>query len=160
MYRRKSPVRKRRKKRPDPPVSAPVPVDTSQWSQASRRSMTCEPIGDHYSDRTLSCRNCRNAFVFSAQQQRETYEVRKAYIAQQRCLCPQCWPQRLQLVGELKRLRSRWASDRAGVKRDPQALRRWRELLAQAPRYGLRRDRAQCAMVDRLLAAALPPVDA
>lgn len=116
--------------------------------------MACELAASHYVDRSLTCRNCGDAFVFSAQQQREAYEVRKAHIAQQRCLCPSCWRQRLHLVGELKRMRSRWARDRAGLKRDPNALREWQELLARLPYYGVREDRAQRAMVERLLAAA------
>lgn len=131
-----------------------VPLDTRQWSPASRRSVACELAGDHYRDESLRCDNCGGGFVFTAQQQRETYEVRKAYIAQRRRLCPPCWRQRVQLVGELKRIRSRWARDRAATKRDLEELRRWWQVLAQLPYYGLRDDRAQRAMVDRLLAAA------
>ena len=143
---------KRKNKEPDAGVA--VALDTSRWSQASRLSMACELAGDHYRDRPSTCRNCGDGFVFTAQQQREAYEVRKAYIWQQRVLCAPCWRQRVHLLGELKRIRSRWARERACVKRDRQALRQWRDVLAQLPRYGLCEDRAQRAMVDRLLAAA------
>ncbi|ROU08763.1 hypothetical protein D9T17_02945 [Lysobacter enzymogenes] len=143
---------KRKNKKPGAGPAAAL--NRSRWSQASRRSVACELAGDHYLDRPSTCRNCGDGFVFTAQQQREAYEVRKAYIWQQRVLCAPCWQQRVHLVGELKRIRSRWARERASVKRDPQALRQWRDVLAQLPRYGLREDRAQRAMVDRLWATA------
>ncbi|KRB07765.1 hypothetical protein ASD86_08060 [Lysobacter sp. Root690] len=79
--------------------------------------------------------------------------MRKAYIWQQRTLCAQCWRQRLALTDELRRLQSQWRAQRATLKRDFSALRRWRELLRQLPFYGCRQDVAQIAMLERLLSA-------
>jgi len=142
--------RKDRKSR----AGQPVPLDTAQWSQASRRSLAAEFADSHYRDLTQRCIACKGEFVFSAEQQRDAFERRKAYIAQQRLLCAQCWAHRLGLIEELKRIRSHWNRDRAGSKRDLPMLLRWQQVLAQLPRYGLREDRAQRAMVDRWVQAA------
>jgi hypothetical protein len=68
-------------------------------------------------------------------------------------LCEKCWQQRLALTGELRQLKSRWRAQRATLKRDIAALRRWRELLRQLAFYGCRQDLAQIAMLERLLDA-------
>ncbi|MFQ6313016.1 zinc-ribbon domain containing protein [Lysobacter capsici] len=101
----------------------------------------------------MRCRRCDNEFVFTAAQQRQAFEVRKAYIWQQRTLCEKCWQQRLALTGELRQPQSRWRAQRASLKNDIAALRRWRELLQQLPGYGCRQDVAQIAMLERLLGA-------
>jgi len=128
-------------------------MDTRNWSAPSRRSLAAEFAGTHYQDMPLRCRRCDSEFVFTAAQQRQAFEVRKAYIWQQRTLCAECWRQRLALTAELRRLQSRWRAQRATLKRDFAALRRWRELLRQLPFYGCRQDVAQIAMLERLLGA-------
>lgn len=130
-----------------------VELDTRNGSAPSRRSLAAEFAGAHYQDLPLRCRRCDSGFVFTAAQQRQAFEVRKAYIWQQRILCEKCWQQRLALTGELRQLQSRWRAQRATLKRDIAALRRWRELLRQLPFYGCRQDLAQIAMLERLLDA-------
>lgn len=134
-----------------PPLK--VALNTANWSTQSRRSLAAEFAGTHYQDQPARCRRCDGEFVFTAAQQRQAFEVRKAYIWQQRTLCAACWQQRLALTGELRRLQRQWRAQRASLKRDIAALRRWRELLRQLPFYGCRQDVAQIAMLERLLAA-------
>ncbi|UNP29674.1 zinc-ribbon domain containing protein [Lysobacter gummosus] len=139
--------------------NAKIAVDMRNWSDESRRSMAAEFAGPVYVDQALSCRRCDREFVFSAQRQKEIFEVRKAYIWQRPVLCPQCWPLRLQWVTELKSLRARWSSQRAVMKRDVEALWRWRRVLDELTACGLRRDKAQIAMLDKLLIRAAADSD-
>lgn len=116
--------------------------------------MAAEFAGAHYHDLPLGCRRCARAFVFSAGQQRESFEVRKRHVWQRPLLCPACWSLCLGLKAELKVLRSRWNSQRAAVKRDIDALRRWLQLLDQLSECAMRRDTAQIAMLKGLLTRA------
>lgn len=130
-----------------------IELNTRNWSEQSRRSLAAEFAGTHYQDQPLRCRRCDREFVFTAAQQRQAFEVRKAYIWQHPILCAACLQQRIALTGELRRLQRQWRAQRATFKRDIAALRRWRELLRQLPFYGCRRDVAQIAMMERLLDA-------
>jgi hypothetical protein len=134
------------------PRSPKIALNVAAWSDESRRSTAAECAGASYDDVALCCRHCGRDFTFSAQQQREAFEVRKDYIWKRPVLCPDCWPVRVRLMAELKTLRSRWSAQRSQMKRDGAALLRWRDVLVQLVSYGYRRDRAQISMLGRLLA--------
>ncbi|MCE3603833.1 zinc-ribbon domain-containing protein [Massilia sp. P8910] len=71
-----------------------IPADTTRWSAQSQNSVPCQ-FGwvTHYTDKAYVCRTCGTPCIFTAQDQKYTYEVKKAYIDQKRNLCRPCWNQ-------------------------------------------------------------------
>lgn len=134
-------------KRKSPQVLA---VNSANWSEASRRGYACVGVPSKYHDIHFKCASCRRDEVFTAAEQRNTYEVKKAYIWQRRKLCQMCFGTRIKLERELKQLQQRWMTESKLIEREPQTLERWLWLLRQLPRYGIRENTAQIAMLTRL----------
>jgi hypothetical protein len=57
-----------------------VPVDKEQWSEQSRRGLDYIFAAEHYEDIEFDCYACRAPSVFTAEQQKTLYEVKKAYV--------------------------------------------------------------------------------
>lgn len=131
------------------PTAAVLPADVTAWSPESRRSFAAEADAPLYRDLRLGCRRCGREFVFSAVRQQYAFEVRKAYVWQRPVVCPDCWTVRRQLLEESRRLQARWSAQRAAMKRDVAALRRWRDVLEALAVCGLRLDKAKIAMLRR-----------
>ncbi len=93
--------------------------------------------------------------VFSAEAQRESFEVRKNYIWQRRNLCEECYKIRVHLEGEVKEFQRRWKVERPTLEKDRAALTRWLQLLEELPRYDARRNHGQMRMLEKLLAIAI-----
>lgn len=69
-----------------------VPANPIEWSDSSKRSRGfTEEAGQSYANEYYWCRKCGAPAVFTAEQQRETYEVSKKPIYQRRVLCDPCW---------------------------------------------------------------------
>lgn len=133
------------------PAPKSVPADPTQWSAQSQRSVsaawTREYVPIHY-----TCRRCRTPAVFSAEDQRYTYEVKKASIDQQRLLCRPCWDRSNAIAAELAACQSRWTESKPALTRDREFLTRWLALLAERDEYvAYRSDTAKVNMLKRLL---------
>ena len=63
-----------------------VAADQEKWSEQSKQTISYH-YKQEYTDIEYSCWRCRAACVFTAQDQKYTYEVRKASIDQRRFLC-------------------------------------------------------------------------
>ncbi len=71
---------------------ATVAADPMKWSATSQRSRGFDPHGVRgYADEYYWCRRCGAPAVFTAEQQREAFEVRKKPIYQRRVHCERCW---------------------------------------------------------------------
>jgi hypothetical protein len=105
-----------------------VAADPSQWSAASQRSISFH-YTTRYVDIPYNCWRCKRATVFTAADQKHTYEVSKAPIDQRRILCNECWHQLQVIEGELAGCRARWLSSKPSSLKDTAFLSRWLELL-------------------------------
>ncbi|MFO0802167.1 MAG: zinc-ribbon domain containing protein [Gemmataceae bacterium] len=136
-----------------PMDSVGVPCDPQQWSEESKRSVANDFPQESYQDKSYYCWRCRTPEVFTAAEQKHTFEVRKANIAQQRILCRSCHEARVLLNREIIECRQKWIEDRLALVRDHGFLRRWLSILETLPEYGESRDEANIVMLGRLLAA-------
>jgi hypothetical protein len=133
-----------------PPLNK-VPANPDNWSDASKNCGAYHYAPSAYADYTYKCQSCSQPAVFSAEEQRRTYEERKAYIWQRRTLCPSCFRDRLAVEAELSLIQGLWAAERELCKNDTKFLTRWLELLEQHVRLGARRDVANTKMLAKLL---------
>ncbi len=88
-----------------------------------------------YHDNKYSCWRCKKVSVFSAEDQKYTYEVKKAPIDQQRILCTDCWRLSLQIGKEIESCEANWASSKVALSKDKQFLSRWLQLLISKEEY-------------------------
>jgi NADH:ubiquinone oxidoreductase subunit E len=91
--------------------------------------------------------------VFTAQDQKFTFEVKKAPIDQRRILCEDCWKQSNQIATELSENERRWAKEKPALANKREFLVQWLELLQEREKYvPYRPDTARKNMLKRLLA--------
>lgn len=137
----------------DTPRPTSVPADQEQWSEASKRSYSYMPgYMRNYEDKPYTCWRCRAACVFTAQDQKYTYEVKKASIDQQRKFCAACWAESLQLRAAMAEHENRWAADKPRLQADADFLRGWLDLLARYKTFEpYRQDVARINMLRGLL---------
>ena len=130
-----------------------VPCDPEQWSEDSKRSVAYTQLTPRpYRDKAYVCWRCRAPAVFTAAEQKHTFEVRRANISQSRVLCRACHRDWVDLEREARACRQRWAADRHALGRDAEYLRRWLVVLESLPRYNGARDEANIVMLRRLVA--------
>ena len=131
---------------------AGVPSDPEQWSEESKRSVAYTFIPRPYLDKMYQCWRCQQPDVFTAVEQKHTFEVQKANISQQRVLCRACHREWAGLVREARDCRQRWAAEHLSLARDSEFLKRWLVVLEALPGYNGSRDEANIVMLRRLVA--------
>jgi len=134
------------------PSKPRVLVDATKWSAKSKQSAIVEFPPKEYEDIAYACWRCKKPSIYTAEDQRHAFEVRKAYIWQRRVLCAACWRERLRIERAIGKARASWKANRKVLKNDRRFLRNWLALLERARTYGSRPDTAGIAMLARLLA--------
>jgi hypothetical protein len=128
-----------------------VPANPANWSPQSQRSVSAEWTKEYTSFR-YNCWRCRASALFSAEDQRYTYEVKKAPIDQNRILCEDCWRRSNQIAAELAKAEKAWAESKQTLQLDKVFLERWAHLLDERDEYvPYRSDTAKKNMLARLL---------
>jgi hypothetical protein len=136
------------------PTPSSVPANPSEWAEGSQRTVAAHFIHE-YKDKQYKCWHCRADSVFTAADQKYTYEVRKADINQQRLLCQTCWRRSNEIAGELESCTRSWSESKPVLRSDKSFLAHWLALLEERETYvPLRRDVARKNMLRKLLSDA------
>ena len=130
-----------------------VAADPARWSEKSKQSLVFQ-FGwrKEYQDSRYTCLNCRKAAIFSAEDQKYTYETRKAYIDQRRNLCEACWRQSCACAADIKLRQEQWAESKLSLAKEAGFLTSWLQLLMSSEKFGIRANHATKAMLRKLLA--------
>jgi Probable zinc-ribbon domain len=128
-----------------------VKADPTQWSEKGRRSVASE-FTTEYRDISYFCWRCGQPDVFTAQDQKQTYEVQKRHPWQQRLLCQQCWREANAVRANLADCEKHWSQTKAALTKDTTFLSRWLHLLITLEEYVPHRpDTARKNMLTRLI---------
>lgn len=114
--------------------TSPVPADPEQWSEKSKRSISYHLVRE-YTDIQYNCWRCKAPSVFTAGDQKYTFEVKKASIDQRRILCSSCWSESNQIRVLLSEFAAAWAASRNELRHDKAFLERWLESLVRLEEY-------------------------
>jgi hypothetical protein len=111
-----------------------IPADPSHWSEKSKQSAAFEFCRE-YNDRHYNCWHCSSASVFTAQDQKYTFEVKKASIDQNRILCEACWQESNRIRLSLRECEVIWSVSKRQLQADKIFLDRWLGLLLALEKY-------------------------
>ncbi len=134
-------------------IEGNVPVDTTQWSDLSRRKLGYLSAPASYTDQAYRCRACGAEAVFTAAQQKHDYETAKAHTLRHRIHCEPCHQTLRGLLAENATLIRRWDDEKADLSQDVPALRHWLIVLEQLRKYSVRPDIARIASLKKLVGA-------
>ena len=113
-------------------------------------------LDTHYSDYAFRCRACGRDCVFSAEDRKYVVEVLKKDAFWSPALCDGCYAVRVGLLRERDAFAEAWRDARAPLRRAPEQLARWIEVLQLLPRYGLRPNPAKVRQLQKLIASHTP----
>ena len=130
-----------------------VPADPSQWSEQSKQTVSyLFDFVREYTDKPFDCWRCGAACVFSAEDQKYTFEVKKASIDQRRKFCAACWSESHRLKARLADFEARWADEKRTLQADQKFLGDWLEILDRWKEFEpYRKDVARINMLRKLL---------
>lgn len=131
-------------------VSDVAPADPSLWSEKCQE-LVAAWFRQHYTDKHYACSTCRAPCVFSAVDQKHSYEVKKNHIDQSRDLCEACWKDKLRLAAAIEVQVARWAESKNSLRADGSFLTDWLELQLQHDKHTSRKNIATQAMLRKLL---------
>ncbi len=109
-------------------------ANTSLWSKENKQSFAADYVTE-YTDKKYDCYRCKIKSVFTAAEQKYTYEVKKAYYWQQRILCQQCWKQKHIITNRIDDCEGQWAESKNTLNHDRQFLETWLNLLVEKEEY-------------------------
>jgi hypothetical protein len=133
-----------------------VIADPSQWSIKSRQSLKAFFYEKEYTDIEYSCWRCRTTALFTAEEQKESFEVKKNHLDQRRILCQTCWDEANALRKDLASCQQRWAGAKKSLQKDKEFLERWLELLRRLEQYvPYRPDTARKNILQKLIRKSL-----
>lgn len=114
-------------------------IDFEKWSEESKRSFRYTGLNgyvDYYSDIHYECVACGKKAVFSAKDQKISYEINKNYIWQKRVLCPSCYQELQEIKQALVKYEELLSAGNIEILNENLAL------LSKLPRYGRKINKA------------------
>ena len=131
-----------------------VSADPELWSEKSKQSVAFW-FGRDYQDKPYNCWHCQAASIFTAQDQKYTFEVLKASIDQRRILCQACWLESNRIRAALRDCEEQWSLCKAQLQAAKIFLGCWLGLLLALEKYvPYKPDTAKKNMLSKLLANA------
>lgn len=113
----------------------PIPMDRSQWSHASKRSAgyydSWEYAGNYdskttyYENLAFVCVKCGSPSIFSAEEQKYAYEVKKKFIRWFPTCCTACRQNLDALLAIDRQSQKLWNTDKESLKNDIVFLKSW-----------------------------------
>ena len=124
-----------------------IRINKEAYSESSKKSVGHEFLGEFYEDIHYKCRKCHKPATFSAEEQKEAFEVRKEYMWARRVLCGVCWSEIRKIKSELNDKYQIYSQNKQAALRDKAFLENWLEALEALPKYGEIPDTAKINMV-------------
>jgi hypothetical protein len=128
-----------------------VAADPNQWCEQSKHSVAFG-FKRAYVDQPYKCWRCGATCTFTAQDQKYTFEVKKANINQRRNFCAACWSESHRLRAALSEHDVRWAAEQSALRSNREFLCEWLDLLARWEQFApYKQDVAKINMLRKLL---------
>lgn len=131
-----------------------IPLNKEAYSESSKRSVGFEFLGNFYEDIRFQCKKCSKSTIFTAEEQKETYEVKKKYMWQQRILCNRCHDEMVSIRSELRDIEKYYCSNKEQSLHDREFLLKWLRLLNEYPTYWKKGNPSRVTFVKKALGLA------
>ena len=126
-------------------------IDKEAWSKESKESLSYDFAKEFYEDITYQCWKCGKTAVFSAQDQKHSFEVLKNYVWQRCKLCNSCYAELVSLQNEVKRYEGLWSKETQHSKTSAPYLASWLLALQKIPGFGKPENTASINMLKKLV---------
>jgi hypothetical protein len=130
-----------------------VRVDPERYSESSKRSYGYEIINrkNYYSDINYTCSKCKADAVYTALEQKKSYENRKEYICSTRILCGRCWHEKRVLKKEAQLIEKDYCENKEDFLKDEAKLMRWLWVLIEYSKFTYRYNKSRVIFLEKHL---------
>ncbi|WP_155920420.1 hypothetical protein [Methylobacter luteus] len=128
-----------------------IEIDRSKWHKPSYLGHYDEKA-THYEGLRARCLKCGKSFVFSAEAQKQAFEVEQRYPCWLPTLCPTCSQEWKVLEETILQYEHSWEANRRVLARDREFLRKWLALLQEARPYGKKHFESRVRMLVKTIA--------
>ncbi|WP_444931495.1 hypothetical protein ACJJIF_06880 [Microbulbifer sp. SSSA002] len=128
-------------------------IDKSKWSDSSQKSSGghYDSRATHYENISYSCRTCSCSCVFSAQDQKEAYEIQKRFVWWIPSRCSKCQEKLDKLLDKERQYQALWNSDKEKVKKDKSLVVDWLKVIREIDAYGKKSNQTMVTCLVRCL---------
>ena len=131
-----------------------VPLNKAEYSESSKNSIGFEFLGEFYEDKNYICKKCSKNTVFTAEDQKTTYEIKKQYMWQQRFLCDSCYIKMKSIKKKLHEMELYYCNNKNEVLNNEEFLRKWLHLLNEYPTFFKKCNHSRIAFIKKALGLA------
>ena len=131
-----------------------VPLDKEAYSGSSKRSAGFECLGDYYENIRYQCKKCTGSAIFTAEEQKETYEIKKRYMWQQRFLCNKCYVEMVSIKNKLQEMEQYYCDNKEQSRQDRKFLLCWLRLLNEYSAYWKKGNPSRVKFIKKALGLA------
>ena len=128
-----------------------IPLDRDNYSESSKRSVGFEYLGGFYASINYRCKKCYQSAIFTAIEQKESFEIKKKYMWQKRLLCNKCHKEMYLVKKELLDIYSSYCCNKKTLLMDEVFLSRWLLLLNEYPKYAQKGNPSRVKFVTKAL---------
>ena len=112
-------------------------IDRTQWSQSSQRSSGhYDSRANQYENISYQCVKCELIAIFTAEEQKYSYEVKKQFIRRIPNLCATCQTKLESLLATEKEFQQSWSVNSHALKSNVVFLKDWLTLLREIHTFG------------------------
>ncbi len=128
-----------------------IPLNKEAYSDSSKRSVGFEFLGEFYRDIHYQCKRCAKSEIFTAEDQKYTYEIKKKYMWQQRFLCNKCHAEMVTIKSELQKMEKYYCNNKEQSLKDREFLLKWLRLLKKYPTYWKKSNSSRVKFIEKAL---------
>ena len=128
-----------------------VKINKDAWSEDSKESLSYTFAKKYYENINYLCRKCRKNAIYTAEEQKQTYEVKKCYIEINRVLCLECYKKYNTLKKQIKEYESLWVKETSNSKKNASYLKEWLSAINEMPLYGKPKNEAMAKNLHKLI---------
>jgi|GEM_PF-2373764 len=132
-----------------------IKADPSLWSKESQCSEAFHYM-EIYEDEAYDCWKCGEKGIFTAIDQKYTFEVRKMYFWQKRILCQACYKQKTAITHNIQKCEKKWKAAKKTLKHDSEFLQRWLNFLISQEEYDRKKPNAAIKNMLRIFLNKIP----
>jgi hypothetical protein len=126
-----------------------VEINKENWSEESKRSYSYDSPISCYQDENYKCYKCGESSVFTAEEQKYSYEVKKNYIWKKRVLCQNCFSEYEALTKKICEFENAWGCEPVAGKGKALYLQEWLSALNEVPSFGKPKNEAVAIMISK-----------
>lgn len=132
-------------------ATLPVEMHKEKWSDSSQRSFAYAGwTMTHYEDFSYRCKKCSQISIFTAEEQKEEYEVKQRFFGLSKTLCAACTLRLESLRKSTRDFERQWAENKSNLKHDYRFLCDWLAVLNDVPSFGKRPNTSMIGMLTNL----------